>query len=254
MNDLNWGLDVENSIAAVFATQDGSILARMADDVIAERVRPCIEILRAFAERRDLPLGPAYRLAKAFPRCHELAARLCSRSDATPEMLDEWAEDRSLLLDLATNPNTRQSTIDRLTLSAGPTDIGYCHLLDRVSLPLLETLAAADANPVIKYFASARTDKPELLRRLAFDPDLTTRCNVASNRFTASGTIMEMVDHDEDVGVLLAAAVLSRDERVLDRLADRLCEMKSGRLAVAILGNRHASDSAKAVALMITTD
>ncbi len=254
MNNGDWALEVKNPAKAILFTQDGSILARMADDVIVGRVMPSNDMLWAFAQRRDLPLDSVYRLAKTFPECHELASRLCQRPDATADMLDEWAGDRSLLLELAINPNTRQSTIDRLAVSASPTDLGHCSLFDRVSLPLLERLASADADYAIRYSASARTHQPELLRRLAFDADFAVRRNVARNQHTQPATISEMADRDEDVHVLVAAAERSTDERVLDRLADRLCELKVQPLRDAILRNQHASDAARAVALMVNGD
>jgi hypothetical protein len=256
MNNGDWALEVKNPARTIYFTQDqdGSILAGMADDVIVGRVRPSSDMLWAFAQRRDLPLDSVYRLAKTFPECHELASRLCRRPDATADMLDEWAGDRSLQLALAINPNTRQGTIDRLTLSADHTDVGYCQLLSRVSLLLLEGLVSADANSAIKYFASDRTVQPELLRRLAFDADVAVRRNVVRNQYTHPAVISEMVDRDEDIHVLVAAAERSTDESVLDRLADRLCELKVQPLKEAILRNRHASDAAKAVASMINVD
>jgi hypothetical protein len=121
-------------------------------------------------------------------------------------------------------------------------------------LLLLEGLVSADANSAIKYFASDRTVQPELLRRLAFDADVAVRRNVVRNQYTRPAVISEMVDRDEDIQVLVAAAERSTDESVLDRLADRLCELKVQPLKEAILRNRHASDAAKAVASMINVD
>ncbi len=254
MNIGVWGRDVQSSTSAVRATQDGSILTSMANDLISGRVRPCIEILRAFAERRDLPLDAAYRLAKAFPKCHRLASRLCSRRDAAPDMLDEWAEDPGVRYELATNPSTRQRTIDRLSQAMNATDIGYLDVINRVSMPLLESLVSADASFAVKYFASSRTAKPELLRMLAFDPVNAVRRNVVRNPYTEPAIVSEMANQDEDIHVLVSAAERSTDERVLDRLADRLCELKVQALREAILRNRHASDAARTVASMITVD
>lgn len=248
-----WGFDIGNSIAAILRTEDVPTLRRMAEEVITGKVAASIEILWAFAAKASLPLDSAYSLAKAFPECHRLASRLCSRLDATADMLDEWSGSMNLLLELAGNPNTRQSTIDRLFISASEKDYGFPCLLQRISLPLLEPLVSSE-DPWIRNSVCLRTRNPALLRKLAFDPDCITRRNALMNPNTEQAVINEAARREEDIDVLVHVANKSTDHELLDHLAERVCELKAKPLAHAILRNQHASDAARAVAAMIETD
>jgi hypothetical protein len=247
-----WGLDTENSVQAILHAEDTLALMRMVDDVIAGKVVPCRAVVEAFAERaRRLPTEFVYRLAKSCPEHLVLGSIFCSRLDARPDLLDEWVEFRAIAHDLANNPNTCQSTIDKLALSARPTDLAYYVLLRRVSLPVLETLMQKREESLLNYFASFRTSNQALLRKLAADPDPLIRLNVATNPSTEESITNEMALRDEDVEVLARTASRSTDELVLDRLAEKLSDLRADQLATAILENPYASDVAKTVAVMI---
>jgi hypothetical protein len=254
LNLWTWGLDLENSAMAVLYTDDVLALARMADDVITGIVNPESAILRAFAERTDLSLDSAYRLAKSFSTCYLLVTNLCSRPDTTPDMLDEFAEQPDLLPWLAIHPNTRQCTIDSLVVSAMASGRADYRLVNRASLPLLEALMSQDALDLLRYSVAHRTRDKQLLRNLAVDPDQGIRLNVVSNLFADAELVSEIVRRDDDVSVLIGAALCTTNREDLDFLASRLCEIRIYGLAKAIRENPHASDAAKAAAVMIDTD
>lgn len=246
-----WGLDDQQAVALIKKTADLSLLTRMAEDVITRKVSPCQAALFALIERMDLPLDSAFRLAKAIPQCEYLAWRFCSRRDATPDMLDEWAGDEKVAFPLGTNPKTRQSTIDKLFLSALQHDTGYCDLLPRVSLPLLEKLAQEIENGGVRCWAGSKTRNQELLWELSGDPDPMVRLSVVTNPFTEDAIINGLAQTEEDMWVLAAAAERVTDQHVLEHLVETLCEVKDKTLAEALLKNPNALDVAKATACLI---
>jgi hypothetical protein len=258
LNLWTWGMDPENSTLAVIHANDAVALTRMADDLIAGTVQPSREILQALEQRIDLAVQTAYRLAESFAAFCGFAWRVCTHQDATPGMLDELAGHPIAPLLLAGHPNTRQDTIDRLVASAMAsgdlTHAAYDELVDRASLPLLEALMSHDAPSLIRHAVSGRTQNQRLLRWLSVDPDPAIRRRVVTNPFADAAMLREMVHSDDDVILLIYLALRTTDEQVLDLLAERLCDMKVRLLADAILNNVHASDAAKAVAVMIATD
>jgi hypothetical protein len=182
---------------------------------------------------------------------------VCRHQDATPEILDALTGQYLEIPLLADHPNPSECTIDRLVVSAFAsgdlTHAAYDELVDRASLPILEALMSQDAPDLIGYSVARRTRDPQLLRKLAVDPDQGIRRNVLCNPFANAEILSEMVHSNDDVMLLIYAALRTTHEQDLDFLAERLCEMKVRLLADAILNNAHNSYAAKAAAMMIAT-
>jgi hypothetical protein len=254
LNLWTWGLDVQNSTLAVIHANDAVALTRMADDLIAGTVQPSREVLQALEQRTDLPVQAAYRLAERFAEFCGFAWRVCTHQDATSDMLDALTGRYLAIPLLADHPNLKQSTIDRLVVSGMASGDANYELVDRASLPVLEALMSQDAPDLIRNSVARRTRDKQLLRKLAVDPDQGIRRNVVSNLFADAELVSEIVRRDDDVSVLIGAARRTTNREDLNFLAARLCEIKLYGLAKAIRENPHASDAAKAAAVMIDTD
>lgn len=113
------------------------------------------------------------------------------------------------------------------------------------SLPLLEKLTKKCDHILLCLRVADETINPAVLRRLAFHHRECIRHMVLDNMFTSSAILNEMALREEHVEILLRIVPQLKSKGVLNRLAERLCDLKSEKLARAILKNRWASDYAK---------
>lgn len=246
-----WGRDVTNSVSAIRHAENGTDLATMAEDVINGRVNGCAEILDAFAWRsHEIPIGHHQQLARLHPECPALRQAFCARPDATAEQLDEWADDTRFAIALAHNPNTGRRTIDRLIRKVPPGSRAFSELMPCASMSLLEEFVPNHDCIMLDSLVGYRSDNPNVLSKLASHPHSRVRCAVAANPATRMDTIHEMALQDEDASVLAQVVKRLKNRRILDRLANRLCDVKSELLAREILKNPHSSETAKTVAVM----
>ena len=249
-----WGPGLPSSVEAVRNAEHPVDLATMANNVIAGKMPGCNEILWAFAACGiKMPVGSLYQLAKRFPECPALGWALCCRVDATASMLDEWAENSTVALELAWHPNTSQKTIDRMARNVTPGDGVYERLVIRGPWKVLEALALAHDDIQLYLRLAGLTSNPALLGKLAACPHADVRTLIVRNRATSTAILNKRAVREQDAKVLVAIVRRLTSKRILEQVAERLCDLKSPELARAVLKHRRASDLAKTVAALVIT-
>ena len=246
-----WGRDTANSVVAVKLAEDGYELEPMAKDLITGKVQGTVRILAEFANRtHELYTDTLYHLAKRFPKCRKFTKDLVSRYEVPPEMLDEFADLDAVKDAIARHRNTAQHTLDRMVRQCNLDTRLFRYLRWHVSVSVLEELALQNEDIGLAEVLASRTSHRTLLLRFAHHEMADLRRKVVENPALDKGILNGMACREENRPFLPSIARRLTDGRILDQLAESLCDEKWPALAEAILQNPCASDMAKTIAVL----
>jgi hypothetical protein len=116
LKESGWGVDESRSRRAARLTTDPRALTEMAEDIISGRLLDDGTITEDLMLNTNMPIAVAARLARRWRGVNDFGYELCLRSDATPGILDEWADHSNsfVLQKIASHPNSTLSTLTKL--------------------------------------------------------------------------------------------------------------------------------------------
>lgn len=247
-----WGLDEENCIGAARAETKPARLARMAADIIADRVTDSGVISNEILLNKKLPLFKAFHLAKHWVElqgAHFTVYLLALRRDATPQIL-QWCVDYGHALALecvAAHPNTTSEMLERMARSNDWPIVRAACASGRLCASFLHEFAGHDED-IYRELAAEFAADPELCQRLTLDGSKHVRAAAFRNEHTTMSLLNAAVHCENDQTVLAAVASRLTDPALLWKLADKI--VRPSPLADAILKNPHSPDEAKVVATL----
>lgn len=142
LKEPGWGVDESGSRRAARLTTDPKTLTEMAEDIMNGGLLDDGVITEDLMGNNNLPIAVAGRLARRWRGVNEFGFELCLRSDATPEILDEWADhtDSLVLQTIASHPNSTFSILTKLAENcADPSAVAAA--IRRMSPAELDSLA-----------------------------------------------------------------------------------------------------------------
>lgn len=231
-----WGKDLENCLGAARETTDPSQLEKMAEDILSGQVLDDGVIAEEIVLNKRTQFQAAARLSEIFE--NDFAYELCSRDDATPEVLDKFCLHWDLLIanKIANHHNTLLSTLKKMVASKEPYLGPVAIETGRFSESDLEAFGT-NAIVSVRAAVARMTESAQLLSQLAQDSHQFVRLKVVENAFTAIDVVEALALKHDSREAQIAAAKRTAKADVLWRLANSLSESKNAELAKAIMQN-----------------
>jgi len=214
-----WGLDALHSQEAAFLAKDLNTVCRMADELLAKPITDDGELIGLLVRNLVLPFDRANQLAKYGQKHWQPAYYLCTRKDASPEALDEWAEagDWRWIGPIVENQNTKLETIEKLSRSKEPRIVSDAITCRRLPRETIDSFANRKELEIKRGVARA-TQNPAVLRALAKKADYQLSFFICLNPHTPPDVINEIGRRDLDLIVPHAYRVT--DPAVIRSLCD----------------------------------
>ena len=214
-----WGLDATHSKQAAFGVKDLAVACEMADDLMGQKSTDGGELIGVLVRNLVLPFDKANQLAKYGQQFGPTPYDLCTRKDAPPEALDEWANasDPRWINPIAENPNTRIETLEKLASHPNPSIVSTILRSGRLPQEKVDSFASRNEDE-IKRAVAANTQNPAILRALATAADRSLLVFICLNPHTPTDVINEIGRRELDMIVPHAYRVT--DPMVLRSLCD----------------------------------
>ena len=192
----------------------------MADELMAKEITDDGELIGVLVRNRVLPFDRANQLAKHGHTFWQPAYYLCTREDAPPEALDEWAEagDWRWIESIVENPNTRIETLEKLANHPNPSVVSNVLLSGRLPQETIDIFASSNEFE-IKNAVAAMTQNPEIIRVLTKTADESLAAFICLNPFTPTDVINEI--GQKYLEVIVPYAYRVTDSAVLRALCDQ---------------------------------
>src|ERR1035437_4708879 len=215
-----WGLDALHSQEAALRAKDLNTVCKMADELMAKEITDDGELIGVLVRNRVLPFDRANQLAKHGHTFWQPAYYLCTREDAPPEALDEWAEagDWRWIESIVENPNTRIETLEKLANHPNPSVVSNVLLSGRLPQETIDIFASSNEFE-IKNAVAAMTQNPEIIRVLTKTADESLAAFICLNPFTPTDVINEI--GQKYLEVIVPYAYRVTDSAVLRALCDQ---------------------------------
>lgn len=248
----NWGKTEKSCILAIRGARDPAQLDRMAADIMSGEVFDDGVLMEELIENKRLPFETARRIARMQRRVNDFGYELCSREDATPEALDEWADDWDPLTihAISRHPNTSVATLTKIVQNCDPRMIKAALANPKCPAHLCDPFATCkDAD--YREIAARKTENPALVEALALDESLLVRRQAMLNALASAQVVNTVSRTEDDLDALTLIVGKITDTTSLDRVAAKLQGRQHDGLAKGLFNNPHSSDEAKAVAVTV---
>lgn len=257
VNGHCWGLNEIETLAAAREVKDKKLIARMADDFLSGRLDinnyplSGTDILESLIENEALPI----EIAKQLPRLDTdwiCRHRVVSRSDVTPEILDEFADQpgQYVVNNIVHNKKVKPETVARIALNGEPHEA--IEALQSLRLPeeVLEKFASSEV-PDFREIVACRTKEPGTLGKLAFDDELNVREAAVKRDIIAQDVLEKVALTDANLDVAAIATEKITNPEILAQVFNRLSDGKNANLARAIAKNKNAHEGIRVAAALL---
>ena len=254
-----WGLNEEHSRQAVELAADAGQTIRMANDILEGRVNfagycDSSLIWCKLVGNAALPLEKARQLEKSTNDLWCLF-ELCSRPDATAELLDECAADacQYVVNAIVHHNNVKPETVAKITKNPVLEVVEVALTSSRLPEETLESFATSSI-PEFRETVAFRSKRPQTISNLAFDNVPQVRA-AAVGRDNIAMAILEIVAlNDTDLEVAAIATKRLTNPEVLAKVYERLHVKYDESLAHAIMENKYAHEGIRVGATLLGSD
>ena len=252
-----WGLTEPDSLAAAREVKDKDQITRMADDILSKRLDIARfatlgrQILNHLAVNEALPIATAKQLLKQTPDWGYDYAFI-ARSDVTPEMLDEFADQPGLYgLDYVLCSNkVKPETVTRIALNGEFREVCYALQSSRLPGEVLDKFATSEITE-FRELVSRGTENPAILAKLTFDPVDWIRRIVVSRGLLAAEVREKVAITDNNIEVVIEATKTLTNPDVLKVVFEQLGKWPASaqlqELKDALIANPHTSELVRVV-------
>ncbi|MEI6077088.1 MAG: hypothetical protein WCS94_16020 [Verrucomicrobiota bacterium] len=257
VNGHFWGLNEPESLAAARKVKDQKLVTRMADDILSKRLGldkfPTLgtRILDQLVANEALPIEIAKQLS-ALTTDWGCRLSLVSRSDVTPEILDEFADHpgQYVVNNIVHNEKVKPETVARIALNGEPHEVLEALKSNRLPGEVLDKFVTSeyfDLREIVAY----RTNNPEVLAKLAFDTDPVVRAHAVENPKIDMAVLEKVALMDENLHVAAIATERLTSQEILSQVYNRLEVESNVKLAKAIANNKNAHTGTRVAAALI---
>lgn len=240
--EVNNAADSIEIMSTIRRATDPRVLEEMADAVLTRRIpdRYAYGVSWELLVNSHTPFAKVATLAAAWRQEADFGFELFSRKDATPDVLDAWALDESLMTIslIARHPHTMPTTLIKMLTHPDRRALHAVILSGRLPEKMLVRFAVSPET-YIRQAVGSVSRNPALLRQLAVDQEQAVQNAVAGNPHSDQATLAAIARNrlqpGPDLGAVLAKRLGDLD---LLRLLASDADMNV-RLAVA--RNPHAS-------------
>ncbi|MEI6077553.1 MAG: hypothetical protein WCS94_18375, partial [Verrucomicrobiota bacterium] len=185
--------DALHSQEAAFLAKDLNTVCDMADELLGKPITDDGELIGMLVRNLVLPFGKANQLAKYGQQYWQPAYYLCTRKDAPPEALDDWAVagDWRWIKPIVENQNTKLETIEKLSRSQEPRIVSEAITCRRLPQETIDRFANRE-EPEIRHGVAIATQNPSILRALAKNADNQLSFFICLNPHTPTEVINEI--------------------------------------------------------------
>jgi len=256
VNGHCWGLNEPESLAAAREVKDQKLVTRMADDILSKRLDldkfPTLGtmILDQLVANESLPIDIAKQLP-ALSTDWGCRLSLVSRSDVTPEILDECADHpgQYVVNNIVFNDKVKPETVARIALNGEPHEVLEALKSNRLPGEVLDKFVTSEYSD-LREIVAYRTNNPEVLAKLAFDNDPVVR-SAAIGRDCIGMEILEKVAMtDKDAAVVAKAIERLTNPAVLEGVFNRPDLDDDPRVMSAIKTNPNAHTGIRVAAAL----
>jgi hypothetical protein len=235
-----WRRDDHHSNMAARTTTDPATLAAMVEDVLSGKIPDDYSVSEELMGNENLPFDAAAKLARAWDSEVDLYHQVLERDDATPEVLDAWADaDNPVAISIIANhPNTKAQTLVKLTKHPHPLAPFWVIITRRLPQDVVDSFASS-AEFRVRVAVAQVSNNPETLKKLATDPADEVRLAVATNPHAAATIISELARAEEHPNLQMGRVLGQRldDPELLGKLAAH----SEPRVRLAVAQNPHTS-------------
>lgn len=259
VNGHCWRLNEQESLAAAREVKDKEHVLRMADDICSLRLDidnyPTLgtQILKHIIGNELLPLGDARHLLR-LKSDRDCLFSLVERSDLTPEILEEVADDDELRT-LAAYYTKNPDTLAVLAFDPNPGIRWYAVENKNIRKSVLETVALTDIDLSIAAKATEQLTRQEILsqvyNRLRVENNADLAGAIANNPHTDISMVEKMAAETDVIKVKTGAAKRSQNPELLRQLSSSLSQKYDADLADALKQNEAAPKDVRVVAALL---
>ena len=257
VNGHCWGFNEPESLAAAREVKDQKLVARMADDILSKRLdldkfpTMGMRILEQLVANEALPIDIAKKLPSLTTDwvCRN---QLLTRSDVTPEILDEFADHpgQYVVNNIVHNEKVNPETVARIALNGDPVEVAEALESSRLPVEVLDKFVASE-NFRFRRLVACGTNTPEVLARLAFDSEPWVRAYAVENPKIEMAVLEKVALMDENLHVAAIATERLTSQEILSQVYNRLEVESNVKLAKAIANNKNAHTGTRVAAALI---
>jgi len=260
VNGHCWGLNEPESLAAAREVKDQKLVARMADDILSKRLDldkfPTLStrILEQLVENEALPIEIAKQLP-ALTSDWGCRNQLLTRSDVTPEILDEFADHpgQYVVNNIVHNDRVKPETVARIALNGDPEEVSEALKSSRLPGEVLDKFATSE-NFMFRRLVACGTNNPEVLAKLVFDTEPWVRASAVENPKIEMAVLEKVALRDENLDVAAIATERLTNQEILSQVYNRLEVENNAKLARAIANNKYAHEGIRVGAALLCPD
>ena len=257
VNGHCWGLNELESLAAAREVKDKELITRMADDFLGGRLDinnyPVHGdlILDYLTANEALPIEIAKQLSRLTTDwgCRN---RVVSRSDVTPDILDEFADQpgQYVVNNIVHNDKVKPETVARIALNGELHEVEVALSSSRLPDETLECFVASEVQD-FRETVAFHSKKPETIAKLAFDPVPCVRAAAVGRDILDVAVLEQVATTDNNIDVVIRATKRLTNPDVLKAVYDQLGKWPAcaqvQQLKDALIANPHTSELVRVV-------
>ena len=257
VNGHCWALNETETLAAAREVKDKELITRMADDFLAGRLDinnyPLFgtDILDYLVANEALPI----EIAKQLPRLDTdwgCRLRVVSRSDVTPEILDEFADNpgQYVVNNIVHNRRVKPETVARIALNGEPHEVLEALKSRRLPVEVLDKFVDSEYAE-FRDLVAIGTNNQEVLAKLAFDIDPEVRTAAVKNPRIGMPVLEQVALTNPDLEIAALATTKLTNPEVLEKVVNRKEIADNEALVLAVMKNECASEGVRSSAGLI---